>query len=66
MFAIPNHCNIILIIMFEFSLFIQESKFEELEGESVSIGDLKEVALLEKIKFPKEFFPQVIPDKVSC
>ncbi|XP_031552090.1 inositol polyphosphate-5-phosphatase A-like isoform X3 [Actinia tenebrosa] len=36
----------------------KESKFEELDGESVSVGDLKEVVLLEKKKFPKEFFPQ--------
>jgi hypothetical protein len=26
----------------------------------VTVGDLKVVPLIEKIKFPKEFFPQVI------
>ena len=46
-------------------LYISDREFVEIEGHKQYCGDIEDVPMKEKSKFPQEFFPEVSPECIT-
>lgn len=54
------HCSISLLHIIIMSHLILELHFVAVEGKEVHSGNIEDVPIKEKSKFPQDFFPEVV------